>query len=147
MKTFSKVNVTARQYTDWLYHPVAKVAGGLWGLCVGADHKKTVTIKITVRVFHDVLQKTDIEKGILSKSTFAGLKHYLTLYNYTEKDLHSSTEWKYDPITDSSLRVFIREFTYDNYDPTKLKENLQKIKEDITADIEKVINDYVQLED
>ena len=71
-KLFS-VQVTKRKYDGWKHSPLFEKMGGLYGLCIGADKKREITVKIRFKmdlpwvIFDEVRKKLRDEYETVDK--------------------------------------------------------------------------------
>jgi len=96
------VSVTAAKYNGWRSGEMYQKAGGLWGLCIGADRMRNIKVKVRIKrwvpwsVSDDVLE--ELEKWHDFEKIFSGVMNsnspYLPDYAIKETviELHSDNE-------------------------------------------------------
>jgi len=96
------VSVTAAKYNGWRSGEIYQKAGGLWGLCIGADRMRNIKVKVRIKrwvpwsVSDDVLE--ELEKWHDFEKIFSGVMNsnspYLPDYAIKETviELHSDNE-------------------------------------------------------
>jgi len=87
------VTVTAAKYNGWRSGEIYKKAGGLWGLCIGADRMRTIKVKvrikrwvpwsITDKALNELKRWHDFEK--VSPATINGGSSYRSDYAIKEQ--------------------------------------------------------------
>jgi hypothetical protein len=128
MSKLYKLSVAVKKYRGGLIH-------AMWGLGVPNQNKRLFRTKIVFRVFHSGLDLTDVRKGILSPFVFDGIREDLRYDRFWEED---SYQLGYDPVTNSSLKVFTREHEVDFNYPTE--EDIERKRKAYEADIREYID-------
>ena len=129
------VNVTAAKYNGWRSGEIYQKAGGLWGLCTGADRMRNIKVKVRIKkwvpfsVSDDVLE--ELEKWHDFEKIFSGR-------------LNSSSPY----LPDYAIKKTVIELRSDNEEEQKeeIKRVCEKIKKETIETVEEIFNDIDEFE-
>jgi len=129
------VNVTAAKYNRWRSGEIYQKAGGLWGLCTGADRMRSIKVKIRIKkwvpfsVGDDVLE--ELEKWHDFEKIFSGR-------------LNSNSPY----LPDYAMKETVIELHSDNEEEQKreIKRICEDIKKETVEIVEEIFNEIGEFE-
>jgi len=129
------VSVTAAKYNGWRSGEMYQKAGGLWGLCIGADRMRNIKVKVRIKrwvpwsVSDDVLEELEMWHDF--EKIFSGVMNSNSPY-----------------LPDYAMKEAVIELRGDNEEEQKqeIKRVCEDIKKETIEIVEEIFNEIGEFE-